>query len=315
MSAPHPILTPTSPPDLIRAGAGRGGFAAVRMLLGLLLLTTAGLKYADSSLEPLGHSAQVVSPHLHSAAIVTEAVMGLWLLYGRAARLLWLTAVAFFTGLASVSLYLGIAGVPSCGCFGEALTVSPWYTFGLDIVAAAALAMFRPRFGLHSGHTDGLAYAFGAADSSGPSIRFRFVRQAAFVLPFVVTALIFAYAYPYLSNQLLRQEGYSVAISEPVQHLNSCRVGEPVTAGFAVQNIGDTTVTIYGAETHCGCASVTNLPLEIPVGERRIVEFQVNPRSDLGRLFAQEARLFTDPASPPLVLRMVVRMAPDESPK
>src|SRR5439155_25086690 len=75
---------------------------------------------------------------------VVEAALGLWLLYGRAKRLLWLTSLLFFSALAGISLYLALSGVPSCGCVGERISISPWYALLGDVVAAIALWSSRP---------------------------------------------------------------------------------------------------------------------------------------------------------------------------
>ena len=123
----------------------RSGFLVVRIALGVLLLATAGLKFVDPSPDALSGLELLSSPRWRMAAIEVEAFLGLWLLAGAFPRLLWSMALLCFALLAGVSLYLGIEGQSSCGCFGAKLPVSPWYAMGLDMTSVASLLWWRPR--------------------------------------------------------------------------------------------------------------------------------------------------------------------------
>lgn len=92
----------------------------------------------------LSQDSFLASPRLVIAAIEAEALLGLWLLSGWSARGARVTALWFFTLLASMSLYLILDGQRSCGCFGQ-VTVSPWIAFVLDLAAVAALGMGQPK--------------------------------------------------------------------------------------------------------------------------------------------------------------------------
>src|SRR5205823_117101 len=70
-------------------------------------------------------------------------VLGVWLLWGRKPVGAWAAAVATFGCFAGTSLYLGWEGQTSCGCFGN-FSVHPWYAFGIDLAALAALLLGRP---------------------------------------------------------------------------------------------------------------------------------------------------------------------------
>jgi hypothetical protein len=59
-------------------------------------------------------------------------------------RLTWALSLLCFSGFALISLYKGISGYSTCGCFGR-VPVSPWYTFALDAAAVLALLRWRPR--------------------------------------------------------------------------------------------------------------------------------------------------------------------------
>jgi hypothetical protein len=125
----------------------RNGFTVVRIVLGILLQIAAGLKLADESLGSIGVFGPFASPLWRLGIIEAEALLGVWLLIGAAPRILWLVAMLFFSALASVSLFLGIEGQPSCGCFGTQLPVRPWYSFALDLASVAALLWGGPSRG------------------------------------------------------------------------------------------------------------------------------------------------------------------------
>ncbi len=65
-------------------------------------------------------------------------------------KVTWALSLLCFGGFALISLYKGISGDASCGCFGR-VPVNPWYTFGLDATAVLALVRWRPR-GLPRSH-------------------------------------------------------------------------------------------------------------------------------------------------------------------
>ena len=121
----------------------RPGFAVVRVTLGLILLTAAGLKAHQLATEPV-LSIDIFTYRWSLAIQVQfELVLGLWLLGGVHRRLLWLVSTVCFALFALVSLHKALAGQASCGCFG-AVRVSPWYTLVLDVAAAGALILLRP---------------------------------------------------------------------------------------------------------------------------------------------------------------------------
>jgi thiol-disulfide isomerase/thioredoxin len=73
-----------------------------------------------------------------------ELALGIWLLSGLFRRLAWLAALLCFGLFCAVTLYKGLMGAASCGCFGR-VHVNPWVTLlAVDLPAAAALGVFRP---------------------------------------------------------------------------------------------------------------------------------------------------------------------------
>lgn len=119
------------------------GFHAVRIALGAVLLTAAGFKAFALWTDPTPPLSLFSEPRWQIALIEAETLLGLWLLSGFAPRGVWWTAQVTFTLLACVSLYLGLAGQSSCGCLGK-VHLAPWYAFGVDVVAIAALWFWRP---------------------------------------------------------------------------------------------------------------------------------------------------------------------------
>ncbi|MBI2826200.1 MAG: hypothetical protein HYX69_16085 [Planctomycetia bacterium] len=123
----------------ISPGAGR----TLRAALGGVLLVAAGLKAYDLVSAPA--AASPVGSRLLAAALVEgEALLGLWLLSGFARRGAWRAALVAFALFACVSLYRGLSGAESCGCFGG-VRVSPWWTFVGDLAAVFALWWWWPR--------------------------------------------------------------------------------------------------------------------------------------------------------------------------
>lgn len=121
----------------------------VRGVLGLLLLSAAGLKAHAFWSETAQPIMLLSSPRAQVAIIETEALLGLWLmtgLYVRAAR--WI-ALSFFGVLASVSLYLAFLGESSCGCFGR-VQVNPWFSFAIDVGAILAPWRWRAQSGSYA---------------------------------------------------------------------------------------------------------------------------------------------------------------------
>jgi hypothetical protein len=73
-----------------------------------------------------------------------ELSLGIWLISGLFRRVAWLVSTLAFLGFIGVTLYKGLLGDESCGCFGQ-IHVSPWMTLGLiDIPMFLLLLINRP---------------------------------------------------------------------------------------------------------------------------------------------------------------------------
>jgi hypothetical protein len=119
-----------------------------------------------------------------------------------------------------------------------------------------------------------------------------------------------ALAYRPLTNFLRRMEGHVILLDENIQSVSIQAAGETARARFSVTNVSDRDVVIYGVETTCGCATVSNLPLTVPVGQRGELVFDVATIiKETRSRFSQDARLFVEPASPPVMIRIDVNIA------
>ncbi|HXG09857.1 MAG TPA: MauE/DoxX family redox-associated membrane protein [Gemmataceae bacterium] len=114
------------------------------MVLGLFLLSAAGLKIHGLFFDPSAHESILTSPRIQVATIEIELLLGGWLLSGWWVRAAWAAVLVFFGILASASLYLALVGQTTCGCFGR-VAVPPWATVAMDVAVLAALLLCRPR--------------------------------------------------------------------------------------------------------------------------------------------------------------------------
>jgi len=118
----------------------------VRIFSACVLLLAAGLKGYQLSSEPVLEHDFFSNYRVLAIGVEFEIVLGLWLLSGARTRLSWMAAAAAFAGFSIVSLYKGISGEVSCGCFGS-VEISPWYTLIMDSGLLGALVWFRPKSG------------------------------------------------------------------------------------------------------------------------------------------------------------------------
>jgi hypothetical protein len=236
--------TSTSTSTVTRAEQGGGWgftFTVVRILLGVLLIAAAGLKLFDRSPDPIERMGLLASPHWHMTAIEAEALLDLWLLTGAFPRLLWLAALLCFSLLGGMSLYLGIEGQASCGCFGAKLAVSPWYALGLDLAAVASLVWWRPRQGPrtevpYSATVRGVLWI---AAGSGA------------VLAVGFAGLSWIYGSPH--EALLRLRGESMTVDPWVTDFGDCRRLETRSLSVRLTNQTDHAIQILGGTADCSC--------------------------------------------------------------
>jgi len=278
------ISTPaTNPPQTDVCAAippfwGISGFAIVRVLLGVLLLTTAALKFFDPSPDSLSALELLPSQRWLMAAVEAEALIGLWLLTGGFPLLLWLAALMCFSVLASVSMYLGIEGQASCGCFGAKLPVSPWYAMGLDLAAVAALVCWRPRQGYWS---DSATLRRILAVAAGTGV----------ILAVGFGGLAWMYGSPY--EALSHVRGEAITVESIVSYVGDGIAGEQRSFTIQLANHRDRPIKVIGGTTTCSCIATNDLPIIVPPRESRPITVRITFRGSPGR-FRHSFVLYTD---------------------
>jgi hypothetical protein len=100
------------------------GYMAVRTILAAILIGAAMLKGYQLATEPVLGSGFLSSRVFLIALVEFEWLFGVWLLAGMYPKWTWRVALGCFGLFACVSLYKGLSGDASCGCFGQ-VVVSP----------------------------------------------------------------------------------------------------------------------------------------------------------------------------------------------
>ncbi len=258
-------------------GGPSKGQVATRVLLGLLLLSAAGLKAQALLTGAASANALVLSPRAQIGLIEVEAFFGVWLLSGRVGRLGWAAAIGLFTVLAGVSLYLGLDGQPSCGCFGR-LPVNPWFTLILDLAAVAALVVWRPR----------RAPQGPVAGWRGSAFR---VGVGAGCLAVLAGLLWMAGNHP--AGVLARLRGDAVTVEPEVTQVGEGTIGEERSFRVQLTNHAPRPVCIMGGTERCPCTATDDLPLTLAPGESRGIQVHMKFGGRAGR-FLSSFELYTD---------------------
>ncbi len=112
--------------------------------LGALLIVAGGLKGWQLLTEPVANNSIWTWRPFMVLQVDFELALGIWLLSNLFKKAAWLAAISCFSLFSAVTLYKGITGVESCGCFGT-VDVNPWVTLlAIDIPSVIALLVFRP---------------------------------------------------------------------------------------------------------------------------------------------------------------------------
>jgi len=123
-----------------------GFYFLVPILVGGLLLASAGLKADQLLIDEVTQDGLFGSRWFLIGLVECELLLGMWLLSGTFSVRCRQVVLAVFAVFAIVALQKGLSGESSCGCFGR-LEVNPWWTFGLDIFVLGAMWKWTPSQG------------------------------------------------------------------------------------------------------------------------------------------------------------------------
>jgi hypothetical protein len=123
------------------------GYGVVRGVLGIVLLVASFLKIYYWISEPVAKAGLFSSRWFTALEIECELALAVWLLSGLYQYGAWYITTLCFIGFSFVTLYKGLLGESSCGCFGK-IQVNPWYTLIFDLVSIFVLIYFRPLKGV-----------------------------------------------------------------------------------------------------------------------------------------------------------------------
>ena len=117
----------------------------VMWITGIVLLFATAMKIHQLLTEPIISKGFWESWEFFLIQIPLELGLGIWLVCGLFRKAAWLLGTIAFGGFIIVTLYKGLIGAESCGCFGV-VHVNPWITlFVMDVPIFILLAIFRPK--------------------------------------------------------------------------------------------------------------------------------------------------------------------------
>jgi len=112
--------------------------------LGALLIIAGALKGWQLLTEPVANNSIWTWRPFMVLHVDFELALGIWLLSGLFKKAAWLAVLICFSLFSFITLYKGLSGAESCGCFGT-VDVNPWLTlFAIDTPSVIGLLIFRP---------------------------------------------------------------------------------------------------------------------------------------------------------------------------
>jgi hypothetical protein len=261
--------------------------ALIRVGLGLLLATAAGLKLYGLGVSAVPRVGWFSQPGVQLAAAEWELTLGLWLISGACPAGSWLAAAGTFLAFAGVSGYLGFTGVSSCGCLG-AIHASPWWAFGVDVAALVLLAVGRPHREAASPDQSSLPVRAGLKWAGGTAVLLIGITAAA-------TAL---YGSPDAALARLRGESLT---ADPYLDLGSGKPGDALEGAATIRNVTDRPIRLVGGTSDCSCTVLRDLPATVEPGGSVTVGVRLKiPDGRTGRL-TRTVFLRTDDPDRPVV--------------
>ncbi len=237
----------------------------VRIVLGLLLLATAGLKLAGMQVSPIPRVGTFAALPVQMIAAEWELVLGVWLLSGAYRVASWLFSTATFAIFACISGYMGWIGQADCGCFGT-IKASPWYAFGVDVTVLSLLAPALP-------HT---AILWQPSRCHNRASIVRGIAFLALIGGLTAIALIGGtFAFGSSEAALAHLRGDGLVIEPTVLDLGSVEKGQVVKTTITVKNWTNRRVRLVGGTSDCSCLATLGLPADIEPGAQMSIPIVV----------------------------------------
>jgi hypothetical protein len=252
-------------------------------LVGLLLLSAAGLKLYGFRTGPVSPQAFFGTPVFQVALVEFELFLGLWLLWGKQPIGAWSLTVFAFGAFAGVSFYQGSLGQVSCNCFGK-LLVNPWVAFGIDVAVLAGLFIGRPDFSLLWFNPREVVSRLVIVVSLG------LVSLGVLALVLLVLA---RFRFGSLDGVLAALRGETLSVRPSPVDLGTGSPGEEHEAVLTVINHTEDSVRIVGGTSDCSCVATMDLPVAIPAHDSSSIRVRVRFPAKTGT-FTRQSQLSTD---------------------
>jgi len=199
-------------------------------------------------------------PKFRMLAIEWEALLGFWLLFGRAGAVRWTAAFLTFVSFAVVSGVLGVTGAASCGCLGI-IHVNPWWMFMFDLAAMAVLLSLRPLW------------------LDFKQRRYAMLAGALAAIAFTGMAVANIGAPKDLALLELREIG--IAMPREVS-VGAGHAGEWREASLEIANHGSEPVRVYGGSYGCGLDLLSDCPAVVLPGAATKLRVRLRLPKDIG---------------------------------
>ena len=249
----------------------------------MFLLTAAGLKLYGLGVDPVSRMGVFSGPALQFLIVAFEIFLGVWLISGKAPLGAWLAALVAFTVFAGVSLYQGVIGQASCGCFGK-LSVNPWYTFGVDVAALVALGFARPD----------LKPLWQISRSSlGRSCLPVACALGGYLLLLGAVAAVAHHRFGSIDGAIAFLRGERLSLTPGLVDMGDGGPGETREASLELTNRTDHAIRLIGGTVDCSCTVLNDLPVTVPPGETRSITVSMKLPGTPG-MFTRKARLAID---------------------
>ena len=255
----------------------------IMRIVGTLLLGAALLKASGLGVDAVARMGFFSTPEVQLAIIEFEVFLGLWLWSAISPVGSWFAAVLTFIAFAGTSLYLGVIGQSSCGCFGR-LSPSPWIAFTLDMFVLAMLTVGRPDLGTLRDHW--------RADFKRSAPTVALMVGGYFLLLGSVAG--FAYArYGSVDAAIADLRSERLSVNPSMVDMGQGTPGESHEAAVTLTNRTDQPIRLIGGTSDCSCSVLGDLPVTIPPGEARAIIVTVQFAKTPG-IFSRRAELSVD---------------------